>query len=112
MRNPSVQSVMYVGCAFVLVAVATTIASCSSSSAPPGDEGGVDAQTADVLDAYDEPFVCVVQTCSGSVTLKPNQTIPVGDTCGNTCSYKPGGGITACECTFVSGCDCLDAGDQ
>ena len=86
---------------------------CACSSSSPASDAGLDAQSdAATSDAASDADAggCVVQTCSGPVSLYFGQTIPYGDTCNAaTCSWKGGGGLSMCGCSFVSGCDCPDA---
>jgi hypothetical protein len=98
-------------CLFVIVFV---MCACSSTSGPY--DAGSDAQsdatpsdaTSDATDA--DSGGCVVQTCNGTVSLYLGQTIPYGDDCNaETCSWKGGGGLSMCGCTYISGCSCPDA---
>jgi hypothetical protein len=74
---------------------------------------GVDAQSDAPSDAATDADAggCVVQTCTGTVSLYLGQTIPRGDICNaETCSWQGGGGFSTCGCSFVVDCPCPDAG--
>lgn len=88
---------------------------CACSSTSPPSDAGIDAQPDAPSDASPDTTAdaggCVVQTCSGTVSLYLGQTIPRGDTCGaETCSWQGGGGLTTCGCSYVSDCPCPDGG--
>jgi hypothetical protein len=86
---------------------------CACSSPSPSSDAGVDAQTDATNDAAidADAGACVVQTCNGTFSLYLGQTIPYGDTCNaESCSWKGGGGLTTCGCTFIVDCPCPDAG--
>lgn len=88
---------------------------CSSTPTQTSDDGGIDAQSTDASDAVSDAQDggCVVQTCNGVMSLFLGQTVPYGDGCGDTCSYKSaGGGLTLCGCSYTVDCPCPDGGDQ
>jgi hypothetical protein len=88
---------------------------CACSSASPPIDGGGDAQSDAPIDSANDVDAggCVVQTCGGTVSLYYGQTIPRGDDCNtDTCSWKGGGGLSICGCSYTVDCSCPDASDQ
>jgi hypothetical protein len=101
----------------IRIAMATTLLGCSSTTTSPND-AGLDAADAavDATDAAVDAGVdtgCTVTTCAGTVMLSLGETVPIGDNCGDTCSFKVlGGGLASCGCSYEADCVCPDAGDE
>ena len=103
---------------------AAVLAACGSPTTGGGaDAAASDAKTDAVVDALgetggtdaaggDSGCPCVVMTCQGPVCLQPDDTIPTGDSCGDTCSNMVQGMIGSCICQHGLSCFCPDAGSD